>query len=123
MRPENTLTSEMHRAIQICLDCHAICVETKAHCLAMGEEHASAEHIGLLADCAQICAVSADFMLRGSHRHTRTCAVCAEVCEECADDCDRLAGGDRLMKRCAAVCRRCAEACLQMAGAHASWRG
>jgi hypothetical protein len=69
------MSAEMRECIQNCLDCHRICTETVTHCLMMGGEHAAAEHIGLMLDCAQICQTSADFMLRMSHFHHQTCAV------------------------------------------------
>ena len=107
-------TRQMQECIDNCTSCHAVCVETVAHCLGKGGRHAEAGHIRLLMDCAQICATSADFMLRGSELHTRTCGVCAEVCARCADDCDRMADDD-MMRRCAEACRRCAESCRRMA--------
>ena len=109
------MSAEMQECISNCTECHAICVETAAHCLEMGGQHASAEHITTLLDCAQICATSADFMLRGSPLHPQVCGVCAEACERCAADCERLANGDELMLRCAEICRRCAESCRSMA--------
>ncbi len=109
------ISAEMRDCIANCTECHNICIETAAHCLEMGGEHAAAHHIHLLLDCAQICATSADFMLRGSELHGQTCGVCAEACERCAEDCERLAGDDEVMRRCAEVCRRCAESCRRMA--------
>ena len=106
---------DMQHCIQMCTECHRVCLETVAHCLRMGGEHAQADHIRLLMDCAEICQTSANFMVRGSELHGRTCGVCAEVCERCAQDCDRF--GDDFMKRCAETCRRCAESCRRMAGA------
>lgn len=107
--------TSMQQCIANCTDCHRICVETVAHCLRMGGKHADAAHIGLLLDCAQICATSADFMLRGSPLHGHTCAACAVVCERCAEDCERLDPGDAHMQACADMCRRCAESCRAMA--------
>ena len=118
MAHEEKLTKEMRGCIQNCLDCHAICLETASHCLELGGKHAAADHIRLLLDCAQICATSADFMLRGSPDHGRTCGVCSELCRKCADSCERMAGDDELMRRCAEMCRRCAESCSRMAGGH-----
>lgn len=85
------------------------------YCLTMGGAHTALEHVGLLLDCAQVCATSADFMLRGSSLHSQVCGICATVCEPCSDDCDRLAGDDELMRRCAQTCRECAASCRQMA--------
>jgi hypothetical protein len=54
-------------------------------------------------------------MLRGSNLHNRTCAVCAEICEAGAQDCESMVGGDRKLTQCAGMCRKCAESCRQMA--------
>jgi hypothetical protein len=107
----------MQECIDRCQSCEETCLESIPHCLALGGEHAAAEHIRMLMACADICDTSARFMLLGSQHHAKTCEVCAEVCEACAVDCERF--DDDLMKRCAEVCRRCAESCRNMAGARA----
>lgn len=108
------LPAEMQSCIEQCLECHRICVETAAHCLAIGGKHAASEHITALLDCADICRTSADFMLRGSHHHGATCGVCAAVCDACARSCEQMEERDDLMRRCADECRRCAESCREM---------
>ncbi len=105
--------SEMRSCIDACQSCHDVCIETLTHCLSKGGKHAAADHIRSLADCAQICATSADFMLRGSPAHTAICDTCADVCDQCAKSCEQLDGAE--MKRCAEECRRCAIECRQMA--------
>jgi hypothetical protein len=114
-QPARQNDRSMQECIQNCLDCHRVCLELVSHCLKMGGKHAEPDHIRLLLDCAQICATSADFMIRGSDLHALTCGACAEVCARCADDCERMAEGDEPMTRCAEVCRRCAESCRRMA--------
>ena len=111
-------SSEMRQCIENCTACHAVCNSTIQHCLGKGGRHASSDHIRLMADCAQICRTSADFMIRGSDLHTLTCGVCAEVCQRCADDCEQMAD-DAEMRRCVDTCRKCAESCRQMSHAHA----
>jgi hypothetical protein len=113
------IDERMHECITLCSDCHDTCVETVVHCLKLGGEHASPDHIRALLDCAQACDTSRDFMLRGSDLHHRYCGACAEACDRCAESCESLAGDDRVMLNCADQCRRCAESCRQMAGAHA----
>ena len=113
MAAHTGVSNDMEMCIEICQECHATCLETVMHCLAMGGEHATPGHIGLMLDCADICRTSADFMLRGSARHRLTCAACAEICEACAVECDRFA--DEFMKACAMACRRCAASCREMA--------
>ena len=106
---------EMQTCIDECTECHAVCLETVRHCLSMGGEHAEPAHITLMLDCADICRTSADFMLRDSAHHERTCAVCAELCRACEESCRRLDGEE--MQRCADACGRCADECERMAGA------
>ena len=106
----------MQQCLQNCQDCHRSCLALVPHCLGMGGAHAAADHIVLLLDCANSCATSVDFMLRGSTFHGPVCGVCAEVCARCAEECARLAGNDPQMQACAEACRRCADSCRQMAG-------
>src|SRR5260221_13556884 len=111
---ENVMNArEMEQCIENFTTCHATCILTIQHCLGRGGRHAGRDHIRLLADCAQICRTSADFMIRGSDLHPLTCGVCAEICQRCAEDCEQLADGDAEMRRCADTCRRCAESCRQ----------
>jgi hypothetical protein len=105
---------ELRTCIANCLNCHSVCLATITHCLEMGGQYAEASHIRILLDCAEICQTSANFMLRGSELHSRTCGVCAEICERCARDCDRLSD-DAHMRACAEACRRCADSCKHMA--------
>jgi hypothetical protein len=79
----------------------------------MGGKHAEAGHIRLMLDCAEICQTSANFMLRRSEVHGRTCGVCAEVCRRCAEDCERFSD-DEQMTACAEMCRRCSSSCEEM---------
>lgn len=107
-------TQEMQHCIQECTNCHTVCTQTVNYCLEQGGKHAQAQHIGLLLDCVEICSTSADFMLRGSSFHAKTCGVCADVCERCAQSCDQF-GDDEQMKACAQARRSCASSCQQMA--------
>jgi hypothetical protein len=112
---DHITSTEMQQCIEECFRCHSACLQTERHCLDLGGRHADVHHLVLLADCAEICRTSANFMLRGSPRHARTCALCAEVCRECEEECRRMAGGDNVMQQCADVCHRCAESCDRMA--------
>ncbi|GAB63464.1 MAG: four-helix bundle copper-binding protein [Candidatus Jettenia sp.] len=108
------LSQDLQQCIKECLDCYQICKTTLSYCLQKGGKHAEANHINLLADCAEICQTSAAFMLRNSERHGWVCDVCADICNECARDCEKF--DDMTMKECAEACRRCADICKQMAG-------
>jgi hypothetical protein len=97
------------------MECYKVCTKTINHCLEMGGEHASPQHINLLMDCAKMCQTAADFAIRQSENHPAVCGVCADIYEQCADQCEEMAGDDEEMKKCAQVCRECAEECRKMA--------
>lgn len=111
-------SQEMLSCMRDCVECASICAQCLHHCLHMGGEHAAPDHQGLMRDCEEICGVAASFMSRSSHQIADLCRVCAAVCTECGDSCDRLANGDALMKQCAQTCRRCAQSCEQMSTAN-----
>jgi len=106
-------TDSMQACIASCTNCHKTCVETIASCLEKGAEHASADHITLLQDCADSCGFALDFMLRESTFHTETCGVCSKICEACAQSCEKM-GGDAEMQSCAKAYRKCAKTCKDM---------
>ncbi|HVM45115.1 MAG TPA: four-helix bundle copper-binding protein [Candidatus Thermoplasmatota archaeon] len=106
----------MQDCAQNCHECAEVCLETVTYCLEKGGEHARADHIRLLLDCAEICDTSHNFIARDSELHGSVCAVCAEVCERCAQSCEMM-GEDEQMKKCAEACRRCADSCRQMGSA------
>lgn len=113
-----TMNEDRVQCLQECLNCHMVCLQTVTYCLEMGEEHAEADHIRLLLDCAEICQTSTNFMLRNSDQHGLICGVCAEICNLCAEDCERFSD-DNEMQLCVQACRTCAESCEQMVNAMA----
>ena len=108
----HTMSPEIRACINECLGCYQTCLGTAmTHCLETGGKHTEPAHFRLMMACAEICRVSAHFMLLASPHHKHTCKECAEICDECAEDCERI--GD--MKECVDACRRCAESCRRMA--------
>ena len=110
---EGIISDEVRECLDDCIDCYKTCTESLTKCLAMGGKHAKFEHINLLMDCAKTCSINADFILRNSTYYPQTCGITADICDECADTCDRF--HDDFMKECANVCRRCSESCREMA--------
>jgi len=106
--------TDMDACIENCQAAHRACLETIQYCLGRGGAHADADHIRLLADCAAICQTSAEFMIRESPLHNSVCGVCAEICDQCATECDSFADSSQ-MRHCAEICRRCAASCSAMA--------
>ena len=106
---------DMQQRIATCLACYQSCLDSATgHCLEKGGAHTDPRHLRLMLDCAEICRTSADFLIRGSEHLGLTCALCAQICERCATDCERFE--DAHMQTCAETCRRCAAACQEMSG-------
>jgi hypothetical protein len=106
------MTSEMRRCIDACVSCYETCTSmAMGHCLEKGGAHVEQKHFTLMIACAEICRTAAQFMLIGSEHHRHICRSCAQICDECATDCERL--GD--MQNCVDACRSCAEECRKMA--------
>jgi hypothetical protein len=103
---------ELKQCIDHCFECHRSILETVQYCLTLGGRHAQAAHIQLLQNCASICQTSAEFMIAVSPLHPDVCAAAAQVCTDCADECESFE--DYQMERCAQACRRCAESCGRM---------
>ena len=77
---------DLQACITACTRCHQICLQTGMnHCLETGEEHVEPNHFRLLMNCA-------------------------EICEACAINCERV--GD--MDGCVKAYRDCAKTCRQM---------
>jgi hypothetical protein len=104
----------MEKCIQDCTDCARVCAQTIRYCLKKGGKHIEEKHFTLLKDCADVCRLSTDLMLRESSFHSKACELCAYVCEECAASCDRIDPADEMMKKCADMCRQCADSCRLM---------
>ena len=68
--------------------------------------------IKLNLDCAVICQLASTLTARGSEHATHVMNECVEICEACAEECEKHAHMDHCRK-CAEMCRACAEVCSQ----------
>lgn len=103
----------LNECIDQCTQTHAVCLETIQHCLARGGVLADPDYLAHMSTCADMCATSANAMLRGATIHIVICGACVEVCRECADECAEFAA-DPALQRCIDACLSCAESCEAM---------
>lgn len=108
-------TEEGLKALTHCaVTCHSMAL---VHCLELGGEHAKPQHLRLMLDCATICATTAELVSHKSQYHTQIAALCVDVCDTCAEECEKLGG----MEDCVTACRNCARHCVALARpAHAA---
>ncbi len=105
----------MREGLKACTRCSRVAKETLTFALFHGAEHAEADHLRRLMDCAEICQTTADFLLRASPQHGAICRACIEVCKACAEDARAI--GTPELQRLADHCGRCAAACDTLAAA------
>jgi len=94
-------------------ECAAICDRCAASCLEEKDIQMLAKCIKLDIDCAQLCRVTASFASRGSAHTIILLDECAELCNVCAEECEKHSHMEHC-QQCAEACRHCAEICSQM---------
>jgi hypothetical protein len=98
-----------------CNDCQRECDSCAHHCAHLVAE-GKKEHLhtlGTCADCASICATSAQIVSRMGPLSGTVCEACAKACATCGEACEKFPT-DEHMKRCAQECRKCEKACKEM---------
>ncbi|GAA4373556.1 four-helix bundle copper-binding protein [Hymenobacter koreensis] len=95
--------------LQALNDCVAACEHCATACLQESHVQMMARCIALDRDCADVCALTARLLARGSEHARHLMRECAEICKACGDECAQHQ--HQHCQECAAACRRCEEAC------------
>jgi hypothetical protein len=107
-----------HQKYQSCIDacnaCATACEHCASECLEEKDVQKMARCIQPDRDCADLCALAARLMSRGSEFAPRLCALCVDICEACAAECAKHQ--HQHCKDCAEACRKCADECRKMTG-------
>jgi hypothetical protein len=102
------------RCAQACVDCEKDCNHGFHHCFQQVQAgkpaHAKAMH--LCVDCGEVCSTAAKLVARMSPLMTYTCQACAQSCDACIAECEKL--NDPHMKEVVDSLRRCAQSCREM---------
>ena len=107
-------SEELKRCIDDCERVHRVCLHAAmTQCLEQGGEYLEPPHLRVMLACADLCRTTADAMLAGYALYEELCSVCARVCRDCAESCERI--GE--LEECVDACRRCADSCARITGA------
>jgi hypothetical protein len=74
--------------IESCWRTHGMCLETERYCLEKGSAHGMPKHLAILADCAEMCQMTANSLLRRSSQRGAVCIACAQLCDAYAQECE-----------------------------------
>lgn len=99
------LITLLNECIQACEHCYDACFH---------EEHSGMMKKCIQTDreCSDICSLTLQAISRNSEFKDDLIALCAKVCEKCAEECEKH-DHDHCQK-CANACRRCAEVCKEL---------
>lgn len=92
--------------------CAVVCNHCATACLEEKDVKMLTTCIKLDLDCAAVCQLTATLVARHSDHAEHLLRECAEICNACADECEKHAHMDHC-RECAEVCRSCAEICNQ----------
>lgn len=91
-------------------NCAIACEECATACLKEEDANYMRQCILIDRDCADICRITATLLARRSVDTTiLLAAVCAKVCEACAEECEKH--DIEHCQLCAQACRECVTAC------------
>ena len=96
------------KCIDACLECVKECKYCIGECLEGLNPDDMAKLMKLETNCAAISLLSIEFMSSDSQFVNPLCTLCAEVCIDCAVECEKYMHLQHC-ERCAIVCRKCAE--------------
>lgn len=94
-------------------NCAAACNHCAIACLEEQDVKMLAKCIKLDLDCSDICSLTAKLLARGSEHAKHLLKECVEVCNACADECEKHAHMQHC-KTCTEACRACAKACSEL---------
>jgi hypothetical protein len=108
-----------HQQYESCINACNACADSCDHCatacLKEPDVKFLVECIRLNMDCAAICRLAPAYMARGSDFAKQVCAMCADVCEACGQECAKHQVPQ--CEECAIACKQCEDECRRMVGA------
>ncbi len=101
------------KCVEACLACATECNQCAFECLHSSEVTHRIRCIQLNHECAIICFAAANMLSSGNKWIGALYQECAEICDACAEECEKHTHMDDCIK-CAEMCRTCAEECRAM---------
>ena len=109
----STLKNRNQELINILDDCAQSCNACTAADLLEKEVEMMVRCIRLDIDCAEICALTSNYLSRNSEFAYPMAVQCAVICDVCAEECEKHPDMPHCVE-CARVCRKCAQECRKL---------
>ncbi len=90
-------------------ECQAGCEHAAINIIREPDRGQRFRQASMLADCADICSLTAKCAARGSAYARHIASLCEDICESCSAECAKF--GDCMSQDCAETCGRCAKEC------------
>jgi hypothetical protein len=104
---------KVRRLVQTIQNCETTCEKMEDYVTKQCNYQARIRQLKLLKDCSAICALTAQFVARGSCFSKCIVQLCADICEACGKECNKF--DDYESQNCAKICLNCAKECHQFA--------
>lgn len=99
--------------IAACSACVIACLQCLNNCLSEGDLKKMARCLKLNQDCANVSLLTMQALAGDSEFAKEICKLCEDICNACAEECEKHSHTDHC-KKCAEACRQCAEECRKM---------
>src|SRR5687767_14397293 len=110
------MKSKNQSCIDACLACAIVCASCESACLQESDVAMMARCIELDRQCSAICYLSADSIAQNSEFMTQICALCADICDACREECAKHSYDH--CQDCAVACKKCADECRKWVAGH-----
>ena len=100
---------EINDCLEACLRCMIVCQDCGLTYLQAGMR----ECAQLCLDCAEVCDLCSTLIARNADCTPDICALCEDICNDCARQCREQSIPDESCKVCAIACEACAEECAR----------
>lgn len=108
----STLGNMYQTCIDMCVKCAQACRECLMIDLKEQDVADRTKCISFLNECERMCCFTAEIMTMAGQSSTKQCALCADMCEMAAEECENFK--DTHTMKCVNVLRDCAEECRKM---------
>lgn len=104
-------SNKFENCIDACYHCATTCLQCEN--VYMWENGSKGHRSSIRLDCAEVCLVTAKMLSAKSKFSCKVCALCAEICENCAQECAKHSEL-RQCKTCVESCLKCMEECKKV---------